>query len=67
MKNGKVAGSLGILPEMLKVGQVSHKFMCMFLTLVRTVWREKYVPQDWWDAILIPIPKKGSFHCFDNW
>ena len=29
VKNGKAAGSSGILPEMLKVGQVSHEFVCV--------------------------------------
>ena len=59
--NGKAAGSSGILPETLKVGQESHEFMCMLLTLVRAVWREKCVPQDWRDTILVPVPKKAIF------
>ena len=67
VKNGKAAGSSGILPEMLKVGQESHEFICMLLTLVRTIWREKCVLQDWQDAILVPVPKKGNLHCCDNW
>ena len=67
VKNGKAAGSSGILPEMLKVGQESREFICMILTLVRAVWREKCVPQDWRDAILVPVPKKGNLHCCDNW
>ena len=46
VKNGKAAGSSGILPEMLKVCQMSHEFLCMLLALVRAVWREKRVPQD---------------------
>ena len=25
------------------------------------------MPQEWVDAILIPIPKKGNLHCCDNW
>ena len=67
VKNGKAAGSSGILPEMLKVGQMSHEFLCMLLALVKAVWREKRVPQDWRDAILVPVPKKGNLHCCDNW
>ena len=46
VKNGKAVGSSGILPEMLKVGHVSHEFMCMLLTLVMAVWREKCVLWD---------------------
>ena len=61
MKKGKATGSFSILPEILKVGQESHEFICMFLTLVRTVWRDKCVPQDWRDAILMSVPKQGIF------
>ena len=25
------------------------------------------VPQEWVDAITVPIPKKGNLHCCDNW
>ena len=46
---------------------MSHEFLCMLLALVKVVWREKRVPQDWWDAILDPVPKKGNLHCCDNW
>ena len=28
VKNGKAAGSFGVLPEMLKVGQESREFIC---------------------------------------
>ena len=58
VKNGKAAGSSGVLPEMLKVGQESCEFICMLLTLVRTVWRERCVPQDWQDALFL---KKAIF------
>ena len=39
----------------------------MVLDLMKTVWKEKYVPQEWVDAILIPISKKGNLGCCDNW
>ena len=31
------------------------------------MWKEKSVPNDWRDAILIPIPKKGDLSHCDNW
>ena len=34
---------------------------------MRAVWREKCVPQDWQDAILVSVPKKGNLHFCDNW
>ena len=47
MKNGKVAGSSGILPEMLKVGTNVAGFVHMLTDLVRAVWKEYKVPQEW--------------------
>lgn len=32
----------------------------MMLDLVRMSWKEKRVPKDWADAMLVPIPKKGD-------
>ena len=37
------------------------------LDLVRNVWKEKRVPQDWSNAVLVPIPKKGDLTKCDNW
>ena len=31
------------------------------------VWKDKCVSNDWRDAILIPIPKKGDLSHCDNW
>ena len=67
MKNGKAAGSSGILPEMLKVGQISHEFLYMRFALVRAVRREKCVPPYWRDAILVPVPMEDNLNCCDNW
>jgi len=47
MKNGKVAGSSGILPEMLKVGTNVAGFVHMLTDLVHAVWKEHKVPQEW--------------------
>ena len=52
---------------MLKVGAKSEDFVCMLTDLLSAVWEERHVPQEWVDAILIPIPKKGNLHCCDNW
>ena len=67
LKNGKVPGSSNVLPEMLKVAMKDVEFGQMVLDLVKAVWKDKRMPQEWVDAILIPIPKKGNLHCCDNW
>ena len=67
LKNGKAPGNSDILPEMLKVGCGNEDFMRLIVNLVEAVWKEKRVPQEWMDTILIPIPKKGNLHICDNW
>ena len=67
LKSGKAPGSSEILPEMLKVGRGNEDFREMIVDLVKAVWEERQVPQEWVDAILIPIPKKGNLHSCDNW
>ena len=67
LKNGKAAGKSNFLPEMLKVGKRKEDFVGMLTDLVSTVWKERRVPQEWADAILIPIPKKGNLQSCDNW
>lgn len=67
LKNGKAAGSSGIFPEMLKVGRKCNDFVDMLKDLLQNVWTERRVPQEWVDAILVPIPKKGNLTLCDNW
>ena len=57
LKNGKATGYSDILPEMVKAGARSEDFMCM----MSAVWEDKCVPQEWADAILVPIsPRKET-------
>jgi len=39
---------------------------CELLVLMREVWKMGCVVQDWKDAEIVPIPKKGDVTC-DNW
>ena len=59
LKSDKAGGSSGILPEMVNVA-CEDEFLELLLALVHTVWDERRVPQEWADAIFIPIPKKGN-------
>ena len=67
LKNGKAPGSSNVLPEMLEVAIKNGKFGQMVLDLVKAFLKGKHLPQEWVDAILIPIPKKGNLHCCNNW
>ena len=37
------------------------------LDLFETVWKEERVPDEWRDALLVPIPKKGDLMICGNW
>ena len=67
LRNGKVAGTSNILPEMLKVGAENDDFVCILTDLLSAVWEERHVPYERVNGILIPIPKKGNLHRCDNW
>ena len=76
LKNGKAGDASGILPEMVKAGCSEEDFLDMMMDLVQTSWKEKMVPKDWSDAVLVPIPKReicvsvtteGISHCWTWW
>eukprot|EP00117_Sycon_ciliatum_P039014 scpid35652/ scgid3339/ Craniofacial development protein 2; p97 bucentaur protein len=65
MKAGKAGGQSGILPDMvLHGGKDLHS---RILTIMRKSWLEGTVVDDWRDAVVVPIPKKGDLHHCDNW
>ena len=37
------------------------------LTIMRKSWLKGTVVDDWRDAVVVPIPKKGDLHDCDNW
>jgi len=65
MKWGKAGGRTGILPELILCGgpELQHRL----LVLMREVWKSGCVVQDWKDAEIVPIPKKGDLKNCDNW
>ncbi|XP_065197221.1 uncharacterized protein LOC135828726 [Sycon ciliatum] len=65
LANGKSAGSSLIVAELLK-----HGFTVLrphLDALFSTCWSASSVPQEWKDAVLVPIPKKGDLSKCDNW
>ena len=64
LKRNKAGGSNGILPEM--VIACGANILEYIQDLFDIVWHEG-VPQEWKDALLIPIPKKGDLSQCDNW
>ena len=58
LRTGKAAGLSGILPEMVKAACGNADFFNHLLESTTAIWNRQQVPQDWGDAVLIPIPKK---------
>ena len=67
LRTGKAAGQSGILHEMVKTACGNADFFNHLLELATIVWNEQQVPQDWVDAVQIPIPKNGDLCNCDNW
>jgi len=61
---GKAGGSSRILPEMVKM--CNDELLGYLVQLFDVVWESKVVPQDWRDALLVPVPKKGDLSLCDN-
>lgn len=65
MKSGKSPGASGIVCELVKVGfDILAPYL---LDILHSVWMEKRVPQDWCNAVLVAVPKKGDLTICDNW
>ena len=66
LRKGKAGGKSGILPELLVYGGAE---MCdRLLMVMKDMWEEGRVVDDWRNAEIVPIPKKGSCHLkCDNW
>ena len=65
LKCCKAAGESGILPELLMSG--GPVIVDKLVELFALVWRDGCVVRDWCNALIVPIPKKGSLKLCDNW
>ena len=63
---GRAAGKNSlILPELLKCCEAD--LLEYIHDLFVAVWEEGKVPEEWRDALLVPVPKKGDLTQCDNW
>ena len=58
VKFGKAAGPDGVSAELLRSGGVWVEDW--LVRLFRKVWRDGVVPEEWEDAVLVPVHKKGD-------
>ena len=65
MKMGKAVGIDEVAIEMIKAaGPVGLQWT---YRLLRSVWREKNVPEDWKKGIIMPVFKKGDRKVCSNY
>ena len=61
MPNEKAVGPDGLLAELLKLGlQQDRTILLEFHRLTTLIWREGKVPQQWKDAVITVLHKKGD-------
>ena len=65
IKRGKACGADGVYGEMLRSG--GEALVVRMHGLIVKIWRQEHVPQDWRDAVVIPLFKKGDRKVCDNY
>jgi len=65
LKNNKVAGIDGIHLELIKYGR--NKLLNRIYELVRQIWGEERIPEEWKETIIVPVYKKGDRDWCENY
>ena len=65
LKNNKVAGTDWIYPELIKCG--GNKLLNKIYELVRRIWGEERIPEEWKETIIVCIYKKGDRDRCENY
>jgi len=58
LRNNKAAGTDRIHSELIKYG--GNKLLSRIYDLVRQVWEEERIPEEWKETIVVPIHKRGD-------
>ena len=58
LKNNKAPGTDGVHPELIKYG--GNKLLNRICELVRQIWEEGRIPEEWKETVIVPIYKKGD-------
>jgi len=65
LKNNKAIGTNGIDPELIKYGR--NKLLLRIYELVRLIWEEERIHEEWKETIIVPIYKKGDRDKCENY
>ena len=64
LKNNKVAGTDGRHPEIIK--HRGNKLLYRIYELVRQIWEEERIPEEWKETIIVTIHKRGDRERCEN-
>jgi len=65
LKNNKAAGTDGIHPELIKYG--GNNLLNRIYKLVRQIWEEERISEEWKETKIVPIYKKGDRDRCENY
>jgi len=65
LKNNKEAGTDGIHPELIRYG--GNKLLKRMYELLRQIWAEERIPEEWTETIIVPIHKTGDRDRCENY
>jgi len=65
LKNNKTAGTDGIHPELIIYG--GNKLLNRMYKLLRQIWEEERIPEEWKETITVPIHKRGDKDRCENY
>jgi hypothetical protein len=65
LKNNKAAGTDETHPELIKYG--ADKLLNRMYELVRQIWEEERIPEEWKETIIVPIHKRGDRDRCENY
>ena len=65
LKNNKSSGTDGIHAELIKYG--GNILLNGIYELVRQIWEEERIPEEWKETIIVPIYKKGDRDKCENY
>ena len=65
LKKNKAGELSGILPELVLFD--GPALWDRLLSLLQDIWRSGHAVDDWRNALIVPVPKKGNLQSCDNW
>jgi len=65
LKNNKAPGTDGIHPELIRYG--GNKLLNRMYELLRQIWEEERIPEEWTETIIVPIHKTGDRDRCENY